>query len=311
MKKHLNFSCKAFSVWQAANKFRNQTVLPIDGDMRLCKVSESLFREASNEMLVIGELPLPFIESLAWKYFCSKTKLYKPHSRRTATRDIVEIYVQKKEAMKKILADNKQRVSLTTDIWVAPYTGASYMVITVHFIDASWQLRKLILGFKNVYDHKGSTICKVLLDCMTEWDIKKVFSITVDNATANSSAIRKFKEEFKQLGDDALVLDGAFLHLRCATHIINLIVRDGLLEVDNSVNAIRNGIHFVRSSTLRLKSFDDRVESGRIQRGSLPLDVRMRWNSNYMMLEQALKFRIAFEKMEAEDKPIMTTSTNL
>ena len=36
------------------------------------------------------------------------------------------------------------------------------MVITVHFIDASWQLKKLILGFKYVMDHKGQTISTVL-----------------------------------------------------------------------------------------------------------------------------------------------------
>ena len=53
-------------------------------------------------------------------------------------------------------------------------------------------LRKLIIGFKNVYDHKGSTISKVLLDCLEEWDIKRVYGITVDNATANSSALRRF-----------------------------------------------------------------------------------------------------------------------
>ena len=66
---------------------------------------------------------------------------------------------------------------------------------------------------------------------------------------------------------------------------------------------IRNGIQFVRTATNRLKSFDLRCDAGKISRGSLPLDVKTRWNSTYLMLEQALKFRIAFDKMEAEDKP--------
>lgn len=100
-----------------------------------------------------------------------------------------------------------------------------------------------------------------------------------------------------------MVLEGRFLHIRCATHILNLIVKDGLREADHSINAIRNGIMFVRSSTQRQISFEQRVESGKIQRGSLPLDVCTRWNATYLMLEQAMKFRVAFDKMEVEDKP--------
>ncbi|WZZ71679.1 hypothetical protein YC2023_083049 [Brassica napus] len=115
--------------------------------------------------------------------------------------------------------------------------------------------------------------------------------------------MKKFKEEFINQGEDALVLNGEFLHIRCATHIINLIVKEGLNEVDDSVNSIRNGIQYVRSSTNRQKSFEFRVDTGKMTRGSLPLDVKTRWNSTYLMLDQAIKFRAAFEKMEAEDKP--------
>ena len=171
LSKHLNLACKSYQVWQAANRFGTQGVMSPngeDGNLRVCKVSKEVFREATNEMMVLGELALPWVDSLVWKHFCDKTKLYSPHSRRTAKRDIVEMYVKKKETMKKILRENKQRLSLTTDIWTAPYTRASYMVITAYFIDAGWKLRKLIIGFKNVVDHKGSTISKVLLDCLEE-----------------------------------------------------------------------------------------------------------------------------------------------
>lgn len=33
------------------------------------------------------------------------------------------------------------------------------------------------------------------------------------------------------------------------------------------------------------------------------LDVKTRWSSTYLMVEQAMKFRVEFEKMEAENKP--------
>lgn len=84
---------------------------------------------------------------------------------------------------------------------------------------------------------------------------------------------------------------------------MNLIVKEGLKEIDNSIIAFRNAIQYVRSSTNRLKSFEFWVETGKMTRESLPLDVKSRWNSTYLMLDQALKFRLAFEKIESEDKP--------
>lgn len=109
------------------------------------------------------------------------------------------------------------------------------MVITAHFIDASWQLKKLILGFKYVMDHKGQTISTILLECLAEWGIERVFCITVDNATANMFAIRRFHTQFREVVPDALVLDGNFFHMRCSAHIINLIAKKGLAEVGENV----------------------------------------------------------------------------
>lgn len=68
------------------------------------------------------------------------------------------------------------------------------MVITAHFVDATWQLRKMMIGFKNVSDHKGATICNILFECLDEWDIKRVFCNTMDNATTKSSAMTKYKK---------------------------------------------------------------------------------------------------------------------
>lgn len=122
----------------------------------------------------------------------------------------------------------------------------------------------------------------------------------MDNATVNTSVIRRFKDGFRLVGDDSLVLDGEFLHLRCANHILNLVVKNGLHEVDKSICDVRNSVHYVRSSSSRLKLFQLLVDTGKLTRGSLPLDCKTRWNSTFLMLNRALKFRVAFERMEGE-----------
>ena len=75
-----------------------------------------------------------------------------------------------------------------------------------------------------------------------------------------------------------------------------------MLEVDASVCAISNAIQYIRASFKRAGSFDQKVESARMTRGSLSLDCKTRWNSTYLMLSRALKFRAAFDRMEVEDK---------
>lgn len=89
--------------------------------------------------------------------------------------------------------------------------------------------------------------------------------------------------------------------MRCATHIINLIVRDGLVEVVGNVSATRNAVGYIRSCASKLRSLELRVDSGKLIRGSLPLDVKTKWNSTYLILSRALEFRLAFDKMEPED----------
>ena len=64
-------------------------------------------------------------------FISMKVNLYKPHSRRTATRDIVEMFVKKKEALKRWLYTNQQRVSLTTDIWVSQVTGKRFLFLKI------------------------------------------------------------------------------------------------------------------------------------------------------------------------------------
>lgn len=90
-------------------------------------------------------------------------------------------------------------------------------------------------------------------------------------------------------GPSALVRVGEYIHIRCCAHILNLIVRDGLESINDSVVAIRNAVKYVRSSGTRLKSFALRVETGKVSRGSLSFDCVTRWNSTYLMLVAAMK----------------------
>ena len=66
------------------------------------------------------------------------------------------------------------------------------MCITAHLIDDDWNLHKKIISFVPVTSHKGEYIAKALESCLLEWGLKNVFSITLDNASANDTAVGFF-----------------------------------------------------------------------------------------------------------------------
>ncbi|TXG47936.1 hypothetical protein EZV62_027230 [Acer yangbiense] len=165
------------------------------------------------------------------------------------------------------------------------------MVVTAHFIDDQWHLQKRILSFTQISDHKGKTIGKCIEKVLLDWGIDRVFTITVDNASANNTAVLYVKRKLTSWHRDGAILDGKYLHLRCCAHIVNLIVNDGLKEMHDSVVAIRNAVKFVKSSPSRFNKFKKCVEHDKIQnKGLVVLDVPTRWNSTYLMLASALKF---------------------
>ncbi|XP_062099854.1 zinc finger BED domain-containing protein RICESLEEPER 2-like [Humulus lupulus] len=69
----------------------------------------------------------------------------------------------------------------------------------------------------------------------------------------------------------------------------------------DSIASIRHAVRYVKSSPARLKRFKEVVIEERIEcKRLLCLDVQMRWNSTYLMLNIALKFQKAFESMESD-----------
>ncbi|KAK3218031.1 hypothetical protein Dsin_012001 [Dipteronia sinensis] len=176
------------------------------------------------------------------------------------------------------------------------------MVVTAHFIDYDWRLQKRILSFSQITDHTGNSIGRCIEKVLLEWGIDKIFTIIVDNATANANAIGYMNRKLNSWREDGTIFGGKYMHLRCCAHILNLIVSDGLKDLHESVVAIRNAVKYVKSSPSRLDRFKRAVEHEKLgNNGFVVLDVPTRWNSTYLMLESAVKLRKAFERMEEEN----------
>ncbi|WOG95648.1 hypothetical protein DCAR_0414974 [Daucus carota subsp. sativus] len=209
---------------------------------------------------------------------------FKMPSRWTVARDCLKIYGEELVKLKKSLAT--QRVSFTTDTWTS-VQNINYMCLA-HWINDDWKMCKRILNFPQIGSHQGDAIGKMLLDLFAQWGIDRVFTITLDNASSNDKAISYLKKFFR--GPEA-ILENKFLHMRCCAHILNLVVKDGLIEQHDSIARIRNATRYVRSSSARLEKFRKCVEREKIKCDKMVcLDVDTRCNSTFIMLEVAVKY---------------------
>ncbi|XP_056850660.1 zinc finger BED domain-containing protein RICESLEEPER 2-like [Raphanus sativus] len=296
------FRCKVYQ-----RKNRNQQKINFKGKLHSGKYDHTVFRQMVAKTIVQHDLPYSYVEyekvRETWTYLNPDVQTI---CRNTARSDVYRLYESERDALRRDLATLPGRVSLTSDLWTS-IKREGYMCVTAHYIDRNWKLNSKIITFCALAPpHTGMNVAMQLLESMKEWGIeKKIFSVTLDNATSNDSMQDIVKSQL-MLTDD-LVCGGEFFHVRCAAHILNLIVQDGLKVIKGALHKVRESVKYVLSSTSREVLFGKAVVAANVKetRG-LILDVSTRWNSTYYMLQIAVNYRKAFEKFESFDKRCFT-----
>uniref|UniRef100_A0ACD5T6T2 Uncharacterized protein n=1 Tax=Avena sativa TaxID=4498 RepID=A0ACD5T6T2_AVESA len=256
-------------------------------------------RRALAKMIILDEYPFSAVEGEGFRAY-SKTlqPQFEPPSRYTVARDCMNLYLEEKAKLKDILRD--QRVCLTTDTWTS-IQNQNYMSLTVHWINSRWELERKVLNFCFVPDHAGDTLGRMVEECLLEWEIGQVFTMTVDNATSNNTVVQYLKTVTKHW--QSTVSNNEFFRVRCCCHIVNLVVKKGWEGSNPSVARIRTALLFAKSSPGRLRLFRKCVMKEKIVEKSLfSLDVDTRWNSTYLMLNDTIPFEKAFKRLGDECK---------
>lgn len=206
-------------------------------------------------MIIVHELPFVFADYVFNLLMKNATPHYEKISHDTTRKDCITSYEIEKI---KLVAELKEtnRVSVTTDLWRSDQK-VSYMVVTYHYIDSSWSLQKRNLNFCEVSPpHTGIVVCDILNKCLVEWGIEnKVWTITVDNDAYNDLVIRLLKENISY--ENNLSLSGKLFHVRCCTHILNLLVQDGLSEIQNIISNVRDTVKHISASEHRINMFSE------------------------------------------------------
>ena len=101
------------------------------------------------------------------------------------TRDCFDIFDEQKCKLIAVFKEIQQRVSLITDTSTS-IQRINYMVITTHWIDKNWTLRRRIINFCPITSHRGEDLGKSISKCLHERELHRIFTVIFDNAGSNS-----------------------------------------------------------------------------------------------------------------------------
>jgi hypothetical protein len=206
----------------------------------------------------------------------------------TTTSDIVAYFLTKVDEVKSLLP-NASSIYLTSDI-CSGNAKEDYLIVVVHFVTADWELEKRIIGFRLIdCSHSGVNIAERISFVLSEYDLtSKVLSVTLDNVSANASAIDYLTPSLSSYVGSTL------LHQRCACHITNLIVKSGLEHLKMYLEDFKIAISFLNSSNQHIASFKSFCLAAGVCPHKFSLDMDVRWNSTYLMLKHLLPYKDTF-----------------
>jgi hypothetical protein len=258
-----------------------------------------VFRGLVAKYFLHGEVAFRKADDPAWKEminYCQPS--FHAVGRQTVRADCMMLYEEEKLQLQDKITKLKSHVSLTADLW-SSNQNLGYLGVTTHYIDEEFELQKKIIAFKQIsYPHNSFAVQDGITACLMEWDlVDRVFSVTLDNASVNNRAIRDL---CAALGPQ-MFFKGEHLHVRCAAHVLNIMVQAGLQIIPYAIKRIRDIVRVATSTPSRLQTFNSIVQTlGLKGKSGLVLDVPHRWNATYDMLHEALKYKAALNRFAVE-----------
>lgn len=270
-------------------------------------------RRAFAMFVITSGLSLTIVEGSGFKRFISAVNPLFSCSRTILDSDIMALYGREIDSLQVIMSEAPGRISFAIDRWKGKETGQNYnddiyICISACFIDADWKLQRRIMGFKHLaFPEDVMYVVDTVESCFTELEVdQKVMCITLDNALDDASVANSLKTILVDKGK--LLCDGELCQMHCCTDILNSVVKAGLELIDDVVDKIRHGIHYITYSRKREN------ELYRCAKEICLLDVTMKlradlvvnWDSTYKMLACALYYKEALKHFASKHKTFLS-----
>jgi hypothetical protein len=258
-------------------------------------------RKIIAKMIIVHEYPFRMVEHAWFNVLMNYMNAsYKFTGRKTIRAECMKVYLAENEILKNQLR-SVERISLTCDLWTSNQ-NLCYLALVAHYIDDEWNMQSRVLNFIELDPpHSGNIIAQAVFECCQEWKIEdKIMTMTMDNASSNDVAATNLTGRFKARKSAKFI--PKYFHVRCCTHIINLIVNDGIAPLEPLIGKLRETVKYLKKSPLRMKNFRVVCDSLKvdIEKG-LCLDVSTRWSSTHRMLDASILYREALDEYAQQD----------
>jgi hypothetical protein len=312
----------------------NQTE-QVDAKVLRKVLNRDRIQEAFVSLLVAANLPFRLVEL---PQFHAYNQTLNPEAAGFVTTShahvstkVGQVWANRKDIVQRQVQSALSRVHLSVDIWTSP-NNLLFLAICSHFVNSQNDLKKALLGLREVEGHSGEDQFTTLLPVLQEYGItRNIGAIVADNSSTNDTLCRAVSRYLRE--EEKIEWNPVFQRARCIGHIINLAVQaflfQGVVAMEQlasydeedarekaedesgrqrtvrgmgSLGKLHNVVTHIRGSAGRTKQFKNLA--GRM----IPLDNRTRWNSWYSMIRVALDHEGAvdsytkanYESLEAE-----------
>jgi hypothetical protein len=150
--------------------------------------------------------------------------------------------------------------------------------------------------------HSGTNIAETLMNSVRYYGIgSHILSATTDNAANMETFGREFSRMlYEEFGNTK------FVHVRCAAHVLNLMVQEGLSKVSPAITKARHFTSHVRNS----QPMREELKKLFVLKNMAPLipelDTVTRWNSTYKMVNRLSEIREVMDMLVASNPRLKT-----
>ncbi|XP_052483837.1 uncharacterized protein LOC105796363 isoform X3 [Gossypium raimondii] len=264
--------------------------------LNVCQKEQNQERSRLNfvKMIIKHRYPLDMADQEFFKNFVKDMQPMFEFESKDISSYIRSIYREEKEKLQLYFNKLASKFNLTVSLWKNNSGKTAYCCLIAHFIDDSWELKMKTLGLRTL-EHINDTkaVGGIIQSLVSEWNIgSKVCSITVDNSFLDNSMVQQIKDNCLS---NLVSLSSTHWFINCT------LLEDGFREMDDLLFNLKKSIEYVTETKHGRLKFQEAVDQVKLHDGKSWDDLSLKLESDFGILDSALRSREIFCKLEQID----------
>lgn len=254
------------------------------------------------KMIILHDYPLHIVEHPG---FIDFVRTLQPQfnilSFNSIQSDCVAVYLKEKQSLLNLISGIPGHINLTLDLWVSNQT-LGYVFVRGHFIDADWNLHRLLLNVIMVPSPESDyALNQAVMACLSDWHLEgRLFTLTVDQCFLSETITGHLRGLLSV--KNPLMVNGQLLRGNCYARVLSHLAHDALEAMRETIHKIRESVKYVKTSESHEEKFFELKQQLRVpSMKDLLIDDQTKWNTTYHMLTAACELKEVFDCLDTSD----------